>query len=149
MLKKDTNESTDLTGFSTFFVGDSLFGIDVLTIQEINRNFEVTQVPQSPDYVYGILNLRGKIVTIIDLGKKLGLGPVENNTISRNIIINSQGELLGLMVTDLGDILHADCKMLEPAPSNFNRVKGSCFKGVLKTENQLIGILDMNELLQD
>jgi purine-binding chemotaxis protein CheW len=62
---------------ATFYVGDALCGMDILKVQEINKLMEMTRVPQSPDYMVGILNLRGQIVTIIDLGQKLGLGSVE------------------------------------------------------------------------
>ena len=72
-------ENNNRTEMATFYVGNALCGIDILQIQEINKLNMMTQVPQAPGYVRGILNLRGQIVTIIDLGKKLGLGETDSD----------------------------------------------------------------------
>jgi len=142
------SSSIDLE-FSTFYVGETLCGIDILNIQEINKHFEITTVPQASDYIEGILNLRGRIVTIIDLGKKLGLTPVNKNKNNRNIIVNSKDEHIGLLVDSISDVLLAQREDIEPAPANIGGVQGKYFKGVLKTEKQLIGILDIEEVLKE
>jgi purine-binding chemotaxis protein CheW len=141
-------DSDDLE-FSTFYVGGALCGINILNIQEINKHFEITRVPQASDYVEGILNLRGRIVTIVDLGKKLGLAPVGRNKDNRNIIVNSEDEHIGLLVDAISDVVIAKRKDIEPAPSNIGGVKGKYFQGVLKTEKQLIGILNIDEVLKE
>ncbi|RLB90003.1 MAG: chemotaxis protein CheW [Deltaproteobacteria bacterium] len=146
-INKD-NASKDIE-FATFYVGGSLCGIDILNIQEINKNFEITKVPQASDYVEGILNLRGRIVTIIDLGKKLGLEQVSKDKDNRNIIVNSDDEHIGLLVDAISDVALAQKSDIEPAPSNIGGAKGKFFQGVLKTETQLIGILDIDEVLKD
>ncbi len=143
-----SSSSQDLS-YSTFYVGKALCGIDILHIQEINKINEITKVPQSPDYINGIINLRGRIVTIIDLGKKLGLTPVQKNNDNRSIIVDSENEHVGLLVDAIGDVIQAGKKDLEAAPSNIRGVKGKYFKGVLKTEKQLIGILDIEEVLKE
>ncbi len=135
--------------FSTFHVGGAICGINILSIQEINKNFEITRVPQASDYIEGILNLRGRIVTIIDLGKKLGLSPVNKDKENRNIIVNSEDELIGLLVDAISDVVLAKQEDIEPAPSNIGGVKGKYFQGVLKTEKQLIGILNIDEVLKE
>jgi purine-binding chemotaxis protein CheW len=133
---------------ATFYVGDALCGMDILKVQEINKLMEMTKVPQAPDYMVGILNLRGQIVTIIDLGQKLGLGNVTISNESRNIIINAPGEHVGLLVTKISDVVMADPDKIEPAPANMSGIQGSFFTGVYKTENKLIGILDIKEVLR-
>ncbi|THB77438.1 MAG: chemotaxis protein CheW [Desulfobacteraceae bacterium] len=135
--------------FSTFYVGGALCGINILNIQEINKHFEITKVPQSSEYIKGILNLRGRIVTIIDLGKKLGLAPVEKSKDNRNIIVNSEDEHIGLLVDSIADVVIADQADIEPAPSNIGGVKGKYFQGVLKTDKELIGILNIDEVLKE
>ncbi|MCP3900505.1 MAG: chemotaxis protein CheW, partial [Desulfobacteraceae bacterium] len=132
---------------ATFFVGGALCGINILNIQEINKHFEITKVPQSSDYVIGILNLRGKIVTIIDLGKKLELSEIKPDKDSRNIIVNSNDEHIGLLVDAISDVVSSDETQIESPPSNLNGIKGKFFSGVLKTEDKLIGILDIDEVL--
>ena len=86
-----------LTELVTFYVGNSLCGIDITDIQEINKQTaSLTWVPKAPDYVVGVLNLRGMIVTILDLGKKLGLSPLTLGKNSRNIIVLKSTEFSGL-----------------------------------------------------
>ncbi len=133
---------------ATFYVGDALCGMDILKIQEINKLMDMTKVPQAPYYVTGILNLRGQIVTIIDLGKKLGLGATEASATSRNIIVNSPGEHVGLLVTRLSDVISADMDKVERAPANMGGIQGEFFSGVYKTEDKLVGILDVNKVLR-
>ncbi len=151
-MNETTVEATSTAlEFSTFFVGGALCGINILNIQEINKHFDITKVPQAYDYVEGILNLRGRIVTIIDLGKKLGLeqGNKNKGKDNRNIIVNSEDEHIGLLVDSISDVVIARQDDIEPAPSNIGGVKGKFFQGVLKTEKQLIGILDIDEVLKE
>ena len=134
---------------ATFYIGKALCGIDILNIQEINKHFEITTVPQSSEYVVGVLNLRGRIVTILDLGKKLGLSEVKRNKDNRNLIIRSQDEHIGLMVDSISDVVTAEKNKIEQTPSNIGGIKGTFFHGVLKTEKSLIGILNIEEVLKD
>ncbi len=142
------NKQNTMLELATFYVGDSLCGIDILNIQEINKQVEVTLVPQSEDYVKGVLNLRGRIVTVVDLGKKLGLSPIVPDKNNRNIIVDSQSEQIGLLVDCISDVLIADSSRIESAPANIGGVKGRYFKGVFKTDTNLIGILDIEEVLK-
>jgi len=147
---EQTSQQLDqnLIELSTFLVGDALCGMDILTIQEINKLIDMTTVPQAPDYVLGILNLRGQIITSIDLGKKLGLGETDMSQDPRNIIVNSKGEHIGLMVRKISDVVQADKDKFEPPPSNMGGIQGEFFTGVYKTENKLIGILDVEKVLR-
>lgn len=146
-MASDAKSSKNVIELSTFYVGNALCGMDILKIQEINKLMEMTQVPQAPDYVNGILNLRGQIVTIIDLGKKLGLGQTEISGNSRNIIVNAPGEHIGLLVKKISDVVSANPDYIEPAPANMKGIQGNYFTGVYKTEDKLIGILNVEEVL--
>lgn len=134
---------------ATFYVGDALCGMDILKVQEINKLMEMTKVPQAPDYVTGILNLRGQIVTVIDLGNRLGLTSIDLNDSSRNIIVNSASEYIGLLVSRISDVVAADMDKVEKPPANIGGVQGTYFKGVFKTEDRLIGILDVDKVLAE
>ncbi|MBW1768022.1 MAG: chemotaxis protein CheW, partial [Deltaproteobacteria bacterium] len=90
----------------------------------------------------------GQIITIIDLGKKVGISPTELNDTSRNIIVDSRGEHIGFLVERIGDVVQADWDDVAPPPANMSGVQGKFFKGVLKTEGTLIGILDVEEVLK-
>lgn len=134
---------------ATFYVGDSLFGMDILKVQEINKLFDMTEVPMAPEYVKGILNLRGQIVTVIDLGKKLDLSVNEMCSDTRNVIVNSDSEYIGLLVDRIGDVERTDKAEIEPPPANIGGVQGKFFEGVFKKESSLIGILNVEEILRD
>lgn len=147
-MKPSSQSNKTAIELATFHVGDALCGMDILKVQEINKLMEMTIVPQSPDYVQGILNLRGQIVTIIDLGKKLGLGQTDLGSDPRNIIVNAPGEYVGLLVNKLSDVVAAEPDKIEPAPANMSGIQGVFFTGVYKTENKLIGVLDIKEVLR-
>ena len=147
-MAESTLTAKNTIELATFYVGRALCGMDILKVQEINKLMEMTKVPQAPDYMVGILNLRGQIVTIIDLGQKLGLGSIEVSNESRNIIVNTPGEHVGLLVSRISDVVMADPDKIEPAPANMNGIQGAFFTGVYKTENKLIGILNIKEVLR-
>ena len=145
----DNKNRLDTVELATFYVGDALCGMDILKVQEINKLMEMTEVPQAPDYVMGIINLRGQIVTVVDLGKKLGLTSTELSDTSRNIIVNSKNEHVGLMVSSISDVVEAEWDKVEKPPANIGGVQGAFFKGVYKTKEALIGILDSDRVLAD
>ena len=148
-LSAQTEIHSDTVELASFFVGEALCGMDILKVQEINKLIEMTRVPQAPEYVLGILNLRGEIVTIIDLGKKLGLKSTELSDKTRNIIVNSRGEHIGLMVEKISDVVQAKFEKIEAPPANIGGVQGKYFTGVLKTKDRLIGILDVGKVLEE
>ena len=145
----DAQSAGGTVELATFYVGEALCGMDILKVQEINKLMDMTRVPQAPTYVMGILNLRGQIVTVIDLGKKLGLTSIELNDTSRNIIVNSENEYIGLLVSRIGDVVEADWQKVEEPPANIGGVQGNYFKGVFKTKDRLIGILDAERVLAE
>jgi purine-binding chemotaxis protein CheW len=144
---KPTANSKKIIELATFYIGDALCGMDILKIQEINKIMQMTKVPQAPEYVLGILNLRGQIVTIIDLGQKLGLGKTDLSQDPRNIIVNSAGGHVGLLVRKISDVVSADMEKKERAPANMRGIQGEYFTGVYKTESHLIGILNVDKVL--
>lgn len=146
MPKKSTDGKIEI---ATFYVGEALCGIDILNIQEINKQTEVTEVPQSPEYVKGVLNLRGRIVTVIDLGEKIGLSAISMNKDNRNVIVDSHDEHIGLLVEQISDVMTADPSTIEPPPANIGGIQGKYFSGVFKTKNSLVGILDIETALQE
>ena len=145
----DYTEKENIVELVTFYVGKAICGMDILTVQEINKNMNITHVPQSQDYIVGVLNMRGKIVSIIDLGKKLGLSPVELTENSRNVIVNSKNEHIGFLVDRISDVIQAELDKIEFPPANIGGVQGRFFEGVFKSEDNLIGILNVEEALKE
>lgn len=149
MSQAKAASSAEMLELATFYVGDALCGIDILNIQEINKQTDVTIVPQSAEYVKGVLNLRGKIVSVIDLGEKIGLSPITSHKDNRNIIVNSHDEHIGLLVDRISDVMVADAKRIESPPANIGGIQGRYFEGVFKTDTSLIGILNIEEVLKE
>ncbi len=137
----------EMTELCTFYIGDHQFGIDILKVQEINKNQTITAVPQSQDFILGVMNLRGRIVSVIDLARKLGLSFTVPGKKSRTIIVNSQDEYIGLLVDRIGDVVQIRTGDVASPPANIGGVLGSLTQGVLKTGDGLIGILDVEAVL--
>lgn len=132
---------------ATFAVGDLLVGLEIGRIQEINRQLDVTPVPKAPGFVRGVINLRGEVVTIIDPRTILGLPPATITRTSRNLVIQSEGELIGMMVDRIADILTICSSTIAASPANIQGVDGRFFKGVYTTEREIVVLLDLDELL--
>jgi len=145
--RKDRNVS-DMVELITFHLQDGLFGIDILKVDEINKIREMTGVPRAPEYVLGVINLRGQIVTIVDLARKLGLESSGPRAGSRNIIVRSRSESTGLLVERVGDVVPAAWKEVSPPPPHVRGVQGKYLRGVFKTERELVAILDVDEVLE-
>ncbi len=135
--------------FATFYVGDILLGVDIRQVQEINRQLTVTEVPQSPDYIRGVINLRGEVTTVADLRKILGLPPSEITREGRNLIVTSQGESIGFLVDRLSDILTLRNDQISPPPTNVDGIAGRFFTGVHTMESEIVVILDIEEALNE
>jgi purine-binding chemotaxis protein CheW len=144
-----TGTGTEVLELFTFYMGAALCSIDILKIQEINKLLDWTPVPQAEQYVRGILNLRGQIVTVIDLGYKLGLPPMVLSNKSRNIVVNSMDEQIGLLVERLSDVVQVNPDEVERPPANIGVLQGNFFKGVFKTKDHLVGVLDVEAVLKD
>jgi purine-binding chemotaxis protein CheW len=130
--------------YVTFYVGNMLIGLDIQHVEEINRQVEVTPVPQAPPHIRGVINLRGEVVTVVDLRKVLDMGQTEINQCSRTVIVNSGNEEIGLLVDRVADVVLARTDQVDSPPANISGVDGRFFKGVYKLENTLLIVLDVN-----
>ncbi len=138
----------DIIRVSTFYLDDTLCGIDINLVQEINDDLSLTKVPLSPDYVMGIMNLRGQIVTVIDQGKKIGFSPSEITNERRVVIVKSKDEYIGLVVDEIKEVIAMDKKKINAPPANIKGVQGKFFKGVVETDtNELLALLDVEAIL--
>jgi len=152
MSATQTDTSLDRDGeniqFCSFYLGDTLCGIPINQVQEINEELNITQVPLSPDFVEGIMNLRGQIVTIINQGMKLGLAPTQIGPESRVIIINSGDEQIGILVDRINDVISAEKEKLSSPPANINGIQGTFISSIHHTtSNELMAILNMEKVL--
>ena len=134
---------------ATFYVGDMLLGLEIDQVQEINRCLDVTTVPHAPSWVRGVINLRGDVVTVIDLRSVLGL---ERGTVtkdSRNLIVKvGGGELVGLCVDRIADIISTPYDEVIPPPPNIGAMDQNFFSGVVTGEHEIVAVLNLSEALE-
>jgi purine-binding chemotaxis protein CheW len=142
-----TEKSKPYIELATFNIGDACCGINILNVQEINKLIQVTPVPLAPEYVKGILNLRGRIITVMDVGKRLGLPSQCETKHQRNIVVRFKNEFISLLVDSIGDVFRTERINIEKPPANVVGLQGQFFEGVFITDNQLIGILNLTALL--
>jgi len=135
--------------YATFYVGNLLLGIDIGQVQEINRQLDVTNVPQAPECVRGVINLRGEVTTVIDLRTILGLKQTQVTETSRNLIINFESETLGFLVDRVSDIVDLRSDEINAPPSNVDGVQGKYFLGVHTLETEILVLLNLDAVLAE
>lgn len=151
--------------FVTFYLDNDFFGINILLVREINRHLgDITPVELAPEFVRGLLNLRGQIVTVIDLGLRLGVGPrpigphssciilkttaeLTRSDACRHLRENATSDLIGLLVDYIGDVVTVPEADIESAPAHVGGVKGRFVDGVVKLHTRLLVTLKTSELL--
>jgi purine-binding chemotaxis protein CheW len=131
-----------------FQVGRETYGVPIASLHEIVRVTEITAVPDSPEYIEGVINLRGKIVSVVDLRKRFGVKHVNNSKKNRILVVESHGRLTGLIVDAASDVLKIPAEDVEPAPAVFREGGLNCVTGLGKYKQRLIVLLDMSKLLQ-
>lgn len=140
-------EGLDENLVSTFHLGETLLGISTQKIQEIIKVGNITQIPHAPSYILGILNLRGRIVTVVDLGSRLSLGDSQKDEQSRIIILDDIGESVGIMVDRVEDVIPVDSRDLRPPPANLKSIQGDFFDHIYQSEHGLVGLLNVDAIL--
>jgi purine-binding chemotaxis protein CheW len=128
--------------FSTFFVADLFFGIDVLRVQEVLRCQPMTRVPKAPGVIEGLMNLRGQIVTAIDMRRLLHLPEREGDVQPMNVVIRTDDGAVSLLVDEIGDVLGLENAAYELPPGNLEATARKLICGVYKLDSRLLLVLD-------
>ncbi len=131
----------------TFFLTGEEYGVDVRLVQEIIRVSEVTQVPRAPEFIKGVINLRGRIIPVIDLKKKLGLGEVSIERQARVVVIRLRDRLIGLLVDGASQVLKVPVSTIEAAPEEVVEIDANYIRGVAKLQARLIILVDLPKIL--
>jgi purine-binding chemotaxis protein CheW len=148
--KKGTNgsgSSEELLQLVSFKMGNEEFGVDILKVQEINRMLEVTHVPNSPPYVEGVINLRGKVIPVINLRQRLGLESKEWDKHTRIIVMELSGKTVGFVVDAVSEVLRIPKSVTEPPPTMGNEANADYIMAVGKLEDRLLTLLDLEKVL--
>jgi len=132
--------------FATFHVADLFFGVDVPHVQEVLPLQQITPVPQAPDTVEGLINLRGQIVIALDMRRRLRLPPRAGDRIPMNIVIRAEDGPVSLLVDDIGDVLDVGAAAFEALPAGLDAWARDLIRGVYKLKDRLLLILDADRV---
>ena len=139
----------ELLQLVSFNIGDEEFGVDILQVQEINRMLEVTRVPNAPEYVDGVINLRGKVIPIIDLRRRFGMQRKVHDKHTRIVVVELSGKVVGFVVDAVKEVLRIPRSVTEPPPSIAGSVNEEYITGVGKLDDRLLILLDIGKIVFD
>ncbi|MCS7315413.1 MAG: chemotaxis protein CheW [Bryobacterales bacterium] len=140
--RSDTGGNSRSRQYATFFVDGFFFGIEVLKVQEVLRYQEMTRVPLAPTVVEGLINLRGQIVTALDVRRRLGLRPRPEGMLPMSMVVRTADGAVSLLVDEIGDVLEVDQEYFERPPENLQGVARDLIRGVYKLRDRLLLVLD-------
>ena len=132
---------------ATFFLDREEYGVDVRQVQEIRRVTEITTVPRAPEFIRGVINLRGRILPVLDLKRKLGLGDVTLERATRIVVVRVHERRLGLLVDGASQVLKVPVSQIEPAPEEVVDRGGDYIRGVAKLDDRLIILIELERAL--
>ena len=147
-LHDGRQEHRELLQLVSFHIDGEEFGLDILRVQEIIRIQELTRVPNSPDFVDGVINLRGKVIPVIALRKRFGLEELAHDKQTRIVVIEVEGTVLGFIVDSVSEVLRIPADTVEPPP-RLGKVEREYVSGVGKLDNRLLILLDVDRLMSD
>ncbi|MEJ2456110.1 MAG: chemotaxis protein CheW [Candidatus Thiodiazotropha sp.] len=146
---EEENGGGPLIQFVTFVLMDETYGINVMQVQEVLRVTEIAPVPGAPDYVLGIINLRGNVVTVIDTRTRFGLPSKEMDDSSRIIVIESEKQVVGILVDAVAEVVDLQEGEIDVAPNVGTEDSSRYIQGVATREDGLLILVDLNKLLSD
>jgi|ERR1035437_10355590 len=148
--KKNNNENSELLQLVSFKIGTEEFGVDILNVQEIIKIVQITKVPNSPVFVEGVINLRGKVIPVIDLRTRLGLQKLEHDKDTRIIVVELSKSTIGFIVDAVNEVLRIPVSITEAPPEIVAGLDSEFIKSVGKLDDRLLILIDLNKiLLQD
>ncbi|MCD6335342.1 MAG: chemotaxis protein CheW [Candidatus Latescibacterota bacterium] len=137
----------DLLQLVSFKIGEEEFGVDILNVREINRMVEITRVPKSPEYVEGVINLRGKVIPIVSLRKRMGMPEKEQDKDTRIVVVELEDQLIGFVVDAVSEVLRIPRNITEPPPETASGVDAEYITSIAKMDERLLILLNLNRLL--
>jgi purine-binding chemotaxis protein CheW len=134
--------------FCTFYLDNLLFGVELTHVQEVIRYLEMTRVPLAPGVVSGLINLRGQIVTAIDLRSRLEIAPRGAGTLPMNVVVRSEDGAVSLLVDEIGDVVEVEESTFEAPPETLRGLVRTVILGVHKLNDRLMHVLDTEKACQ-
>ena len=130
-----------------FELGVEHFGIDIASVEGINKMLDITKIPQAPSYMLGITNLRGSVLPVLDLQKRFGMKAEEHTNETRIVVANMDGVKVGMVVSAVSEVLTIEESVIEPPPPMVSNINSEFIIGVAKIDKRLVILLDLTKVL--
>jgi purine-binding chemotaxis protein CheW len=139
---------TETSQFCTFYLDKLLFGVELKGVQEVIRSLEMTKLPLAPEVVSGLINLRGQIVTAVDLRRRLELEAAPPGANVMNVVVRSQDGAVSLLVDEIGDVVEVEDSSFEEPPETLRGTVRAMILGIHKLNDRLMHVLDIEKACQ-
>jgi len=130
-----------------FELANEVYGVDIGRVQEIIRMTSITRLPRAPEFVEGVINLRGKVIPVVDLNKRFGLAQGERTKASRIVVVDVSDHTIGMVVDAVSEVLRVPANAIEPPSPVVTTIESDYIRGIAKVENRLIILLDLDKVL--
>lgn len=146
-MSEDRSMSSDGQQYVSFLLAGEEYGVEIMKVQEIIRFTQLTRVPHSSEFVEGVLNLRGRVIPVVDLRKRFNLEPSEHSRTTRIVVVEVSGRIVGMIVDGVSEVLHIDESEIEPTPPLCSTVNSEFIRGMGKVGERLMILLDIDRIL--
>ncbi|MBX3006666.1 MAG: chemotaxis protein CheW [Melioribacteraceae bacterium] len=146
-IQENKTETTELLQLVSFKIANEEFAVDILNVQEINKMTQITKVPNAPDFVEGVINLRGRVIPIIDLRTRLRLEKKEYDKDTRIVVVEISNKTIGFIVDAVREVLRIPKNITEAPPELVSGIDSEFIKAVGKLEDRLLILIDLNKII--
>lgn len=144
---QNKNESNELLQLVSFKISSEEFGVDILCVQEINRMLQITKMPNTPEFIEGVINLRGRVIPVLDLRVKLGMQRIEHDKNTRIIVVELKGKTIGFIVDEVSEVLRIPKSITEAPPEMVGGIDSDFITSIGKLDDRLLILLDLEKIL--
>lgn len=148
-INNTKQEYDEILQLVSFYLEKEEYGVDILKVREINKMMQLTKVPNAPEYIEGVINLRGKIIPVVDLRTKLGMSRREQDIHSRIIVVDVEDKTLGFIVDRVSEVLRIPKSVTEAPPAIVSGIDSEYITSVGKLDDRLLILLDLNKVFND
>jgi purine-binding chemotaxis protein CheW len=142
------NDSNELLQLVSFKIGNEEFGVEILIVHEIIKMLQITKIPNAPEFVEGIINLRGKIIPVIDLRTRLHMVKKDSDKDSRIIVVEVENKTIGFIVDSVNEVIRIPVNVTEAPPELITGIDSEYIKSVGKLDDRLLILIDLNKVLK-
>ncbi len=146
---EEVQEKDEILQLVSFKVNGEEFGVNILHVQEIIRMMKITKVPQSQDYVDGVINLRGRVIPVVNLRRRLGMEKIEPDNKTRIIVVEMGNKTIGFIVDEVKEVLRIPKSITEPPPKSLRGIDSDYITAVGKLEDRILILLDLEKLFSE